>query len=178
MKRRIGILTVVCLAAVCGAVVFFSSCKITLSGASTKGLKTIYVGFFENDAPLVVSNLSQDFTEQLKARIRSTTDLSIVQTPGTADAVLTGSITGYSIAPVSIQANANSNTPPIANASALTITVQVKYVNNVTKNLSFDQSFSEPMNFTGDIAAAQNNLITTIDKQLTEDVFNKAFANW
>jgi len=172
MKRRIGILAVVC-----AAVVFFSSCKITLSGASTKGLKTIYVGFFENDAPLVISNLSQDFTEQLKARIRSTTDLSIVQNQQ-ADAVLTGSIIGYSIAPVSIQANANSSTPPIANASALTITVQVKYVNNVDKRNSYEQTFSEPMNFTGDIAAAQNNLITAIDKQLTEDVFNKAFANW
>jgi hypothetical protein len=135
------------------------------------------LGFFENDAPLVISNLSQDFTEQLKARIRSTTDLSIVQTQQ-ADAVLTGSIIGYSIAPVSIQANANSNTPPIASASALTITVQVKYVNNVNKKDSYEQSFSEPMNFTGDIATQQQNLITTIDKQLTEDVFNKAFANW
>jgi len=172
MKRRIGTLVVVCIAAA-----FFSSCKITLSGASTQGLKTIYVGFFENDAPLVVPSLSQNFTEQLKARIRSTTSLSIVQTQQ-ADAVLTGSITGYSIAPVSIQANSNTNAPPIASASALTITVQVKYVNNVDKTKSYEQSFSEPMNFTGDIAAAQNNLITQISKQLTEDIFNKAFANW
>lgn len=172
MNRRIGILVLICALAA-----FFSSCKITLSGASTAGLKTIYVGFFENDAPLVVPTLSQDFTEQLKARIRSTTNLSIVQTQQ-ADAELTGSITGYSIAPVSIQANSNSNTPPIASASALTITVQVKYVNNVDKKLSYEQSFSEPMNFTGDIASAQNNLITQINKQLTEDIFNKAFANW
>jgi hypothetical protein len=172
MKRRTGILVVVCIMSV-----FFSACKFTLSGASTVGLKTIYVGFFENDAPFVAPTLSQDFTEQLKARIRSTTNLSIVQTQQ-ADAVLTGSITGYSIAPVSIQANANSATPPIASASALTITVQVRYINNVDKKLSYDQSFSEPMNFTGDIASAQNNLITTIDKQLTEDVFNKAFASW
>lgn len=172
MKRRTGILVAMCVAAG-----FFSSCKITLSGASTAGLKTIYVGFFENDAPYVAPTLSQDFTEQLKARIRSTTNLSIVQTPQ-ADAVLTGSITGYSIAPVSVQANSNSSTPPIASASALTITVQVKYVNNVDKKLSYEQSFSEPMNFTGDIAASQNTLIPAIDKQLTEDVFNKAFANW
>jgi hypothetical protein len=172
MKKRTGIL-----AAVCVVAAFFSSCTIKLNGASTVGLKTIYVGFFENDAPLVVPGLSQDFTEQLKARIRSTTNLSIVQTQQ-ADAVLTGTITGYSIAPVSIQANANSSTPPIASASALTITVQVKYVNNVDKRNSYEQSFSEPMNFTGDIASAQNNLITQIDKQLTEDVFNKAFANW
>jgi hypothetical protein len=172
MKRRIGFITAVFLISA-----FFTSCHFTLNGASTVGLKTIYVGFFENDAPYVAPTLSQDFTEQLKARIRSTTNLSIVQTQQ-ADAVLTGTIVGYSIAPVSVQANSNSNTPPIASASALTITVQVKYVNNVDKKLSYEQTFSEPMNFTGDIAAAQNNLIVTIDKQLTEDVFNKAFANW
>src|ERR1700744_2576968 len=159
MKKRIGILVVMGIMAA-----FFSACTIKLSGASTQGLKTIYVGFFENDAPLVVPGLSQDFTEQLKSRIRSTTNLSIVQTQQ-ADAVLTGNIVGYSIAPVSVQANQNSNTPPIASASALTITVQVKYVNNVDKKLSYEQTFSEPMNFTGDIASAQNNLIVTIDKQ-------------
>ena len=152
------------------------SCKITLDGASTVGLKTIYVGYFENNAPLVISNLSQDFTEDLKTRIRSTTNLSVVQSEQ-ADATMTGNITGYSIAPASIQAT-NNNTPPIAGASALTITVSVKYVNNVDKKNSYDQQFSESMNFTGDIAAQQQNLITAIDKQITEDIFNKAFANW
>jgi hypothetical protein len=152
------------------------SCSIKLNGASTEGLKTIYVGYFENDAPLVISNLSQTFTEALKQRIRTSTSLSIVQTQQ-ADATLTGSITGYSIAPASIEATTN-NAPPIAGASALTITVDVKYVNNVDKKLSFEQSFSEPANYTGDIAAQQDKLITTLNSQITEDIFNKAFANW
>ena len=67
------------------------SCQFTLNGASTIGLKTIYVGYFENDAPLVVATLSQDFTEALKSQIRSTTNLSIVRTEQ-ADASMTGSI--------------------------------------------------------------------------------------
>jgi hypothetical protein len=171
MKKVFGIFVVI------SVLVFIApSCKITLDGASTVGLKTIYVGYFENNAPLVISNLSQDFTEDLKTRIRSTTNLSVVQSEQ-ADATMTGNITGYSIAPASIQAT-NNNTPPIAGASALTITVSVKYVNNVDKKNSYDQQFSESMNFTGDIAAQQQNLITAIDKQITEDIFNKAFANW
>jgi len=171
MKKVLGIFVVI------SVLVFIApSCKITLDGASTVGLKTIYVGYFENNAPLVISNLSQDFTEDLKTRIRSTTNLSVVQSEQ-ADATMTGNITGYSIAPASIQAT-NNNTPPIAGASALTITVSVKYVNNVDKKNSYDQQFSESMNFTGDIAAQQQNLITAIDKQITEDIFNKAFANW
>ena len=154
----------------------FQSCSFTLNGASTVGLKTIDVGFFENNAPYVLGSLSQDFTEALKARIRSTTNLSIVRTEQ-ADCTMTGSITGYSIAPVSISAT-NSTAPPIAGASALTSTVEVKYVNNVDKKLSYEQSFSEPANFTGDIASQQNTIVPVIIKQLTEDIFNKAFANW
>jgi len=153
------------------------SCSFTLNGASTTGLKTIYVGYFENDAPLVVATLSQDFTEGMKTRIRSTTSLSIVRSEEGADASMTGTITGYSVAPVSISATAN-NTAPIAGASALTITVQVKYVNNVDKKLNYEQSFSESQNFTGDVAASQNTLLPAIEKSLIEDIFNKAFANW
>jgi hypothetical protein len=153
------------------------SCTFTLNGASTTGLKTIYVGYFENDAPLVVATLSQDFTETLKARIRSTTSLSIVRTEEGADASMTGTITGYSVAPVSISATSN-NTAPIAGASALTITVQVKYVNNVDKKNNYEQSFSESQNFTGDVASQQNTLLPALEKSITEDIFNKAFANW
>jgi hypothetical protein len=172
MKKRFAVLTAICLVALS-----LNSCHFTLNGASTTGLKTIYVGYFENDAPLVVSNLSNDFTEALKNRIRTTTNLSIVQTQQ-ADAVLTGSIIGYSIAPVSVQANSNSNTPPIASASAVTVTVQVKYINNVDKRLSYEQTFSEPMNYTGDLASQLPKILPTLETQLTEDIFNKAFANW
>ncbi len=172
MKKLFGIFIAV------GFLVFvLPACTFKLNGASTVGLKTIYVGYFENNAPFVVSNLSQNFTEAMKARIRSTTNLSIVQTQQ-ADAVLTGTITGYSIAPVSIQAT-TGNAPPIAGASALTITVEVKYVNNVDKKYSYEQSFSEPGNFTGDLTGSkQDNLINTLNQAITEDIFNKAFANW
>jgi hypothetical protein len=156
----------------------YSSCSITLSGASIPpDMKTINVQFFENTAPLVVNNLSQLFTEALKERIRSQTRLGIVR--GEADATIEGAITGYSIAPVSVQAT-NNNTAPLATATRLTITVTVKYVNNKDKKLSpdFEQSFSRYSDFTGDLNSQEQNLIRLINQQLTEDIFNKAFANW
>jgi hypothetical protein len=100
---------------------------------------------------------------------------------------MSGAITGYSIAPVSIQAT-NSNTAPIAGASRLTITVQVKYVKYLYKDgkrtsdpdkiLSFDESFTKYKEFTGDSASQEQTLIPEIVKQLTDDIFNRAFANW
>ncbi len=157
------------------AVLATNSCKISLSGASTTGLKTINVAYFENNAQLVVNYLSQQFTESLKDRIRSTTSLSIVQ--GDAHARLSGSITGYTIEPISVQAT-NNNVAPVAGAERLTITVSVVYVNTVDKKLSFTQSFSEHQDFTGDIANQEQKLVTAINKQLTDDIFNRAFANW
>ena len=162
-----------------GLILVCQSCTyhLSLDGASIPpNLKTIRVDFFENTAPLVINTLSQQFTEALKDRIRSTTSLSIVRL-GEADAVMSGSITDYSIAPVSISATP-SNVVPRAGASRLSITVNVKYVFDADKKLSFEQSFTKYEDFTGDIASHEQTLIADINKQLTEDIFNKAFANW
>ena len=158
-------------------VLFYSSCSITLNGASIPPeMKTINVEYFENNAPLVVNYLSQNFTEALKSRIRSTTRLSIVQ--GDADADMKGSITGYSIEPVSVQAT-NNNVAPVAGAERLTITVNVTYTYKNDKKLNFiSQSFTEHQDFSGDINSQEQNLVTTITKRLTDDIFNRAFANW
>ena len=162
-----------------GFMLVCSSCtyKLSLNGASIPAnMKTIRIDFFENNAALVVNTLSQQFTESLKDRIRSTTRLSIVRGDA-ADAVISGNITGYTIAPVSIQAT-NNNVAPIAGASALTITVNVKYVNDLDKKAGFEQSFSKSENFTGDIAQHEQSLIADLNKQIIEDIFNRAFAQW
>jgi hypothetical protein len=175
MKRLFGILLAM------GSLVFLSPGCYTLKSQSIPvGLKTINIGFFENNATLVVPTLSQLFTEALKDRIRSTTRLSIVTSEG--DARMTGAITDYRIAPISIQAT-NNNAPPIAGASVLSITVQVKFVYDKDKEkgsapISFDQTFTKTMNFSGDISAQEQTLIVAINKQLIDDIFNKAFNNW
>jgi hypothetical protein len=96
---------------------------------------------------------------------------------GDATAHMSGSITGYTIEPISVQAT-NNNVAPIAGAERLTITVNVIYANTVDKRLSFTQSFSEHQDFSGDINSQEQTLVTTIIKQLTDDIFNRAFANW
>ena len=150
--------------------------KLSLNGTSIpQGMKTVRVEFFENDAPLVVNTLSTTFTEALKTRIRNTTRLDVVR--GEADAVFSGSITDYSIAPVSIQAT-NNNVAPIAGASRLTITVRVKYQYDADKKLNFEDTFTKYEDFTGAISDHEPTLIADITKQLTEDIFNKAYANW
>ncbi|MCR8558443.1 hypothetical protein KXD93_12375 [Mucilaginibacter sp. BJC16-A38] len=161
-----------------GLIWVLQSCtyKLSLTGASIPpAMKSIRVEFFENTSQLVVNNLSRLFTEALKDRIRNTTSLNVVT--GDADAVMSGTITDYSIAPVSVQAT-NNTTAPLADQTRLTITVNVKYVYDADKKLSFEQPFSKYKDFKGAIEPVEQSLIADINKQLTEDIFNRAFANW
>ena len=120
-----------------------TACSYKFNGASTVGLKTVVVKVFENNAPLVVPALSNQFTEALKTRIRNQTSLSISTTEG--DAVFEGRITGYDIKPVALQ----SSTTPTAGANRLTITVAVKYTNNTEgkEKESFEESFTKYFDF-------------------------------
>ncbi|MGY3214938.1 LPS assembly lipoprotein LptE [Mucilaginibacter sp. HD30] len=150
-------------------------CYTLKSTAIPAEMKTVNVAFFENNAPLVVSNLSLTFTEALKARIRTTTRLSIVNGEGNAN--MSGAITDYRSAPVSIQAPSN-NAPPIAGAQALTLAIRVKFDYPTDKTISFDQTFSKSINYSGNLASQEQALLQTLTSQIIDDIFNKAFNNW
>ncbi|WP_353135093.1 LptE family protein [Pseudopedobacter sp.] len=143
-------------------------------GSISAGMKTVSVSLFENVAPLVVPTLSQAFTESLKERIRNQTSLSFIRTEG--DAHFEGKITSYTIQPVSIQ----GGNMPTAEQNRLSITVQVKYVNAIEPDKSFDQSFTRYKDFSSStsFASVEQSLIKDINQQLTEDIYNRAFANW
>ncbi|MBC7653537.1 MAG: LptE family protein [Oligoflexus sp.] len=144
-------------------------------GSISAGMKTVSVLVFENTAQLINPNLSQAFTEDLKSRIRSQTSLSFVRVEG--DANFQGRITDYTIQPVAIQANQQQT----AGLTRLTITIQVKYANKIEVDKSFDQTFTRFKDFNSQGApftTQEATLVKDINQQLTEDIYNKAFANW
>ena len=158
------------------AVFTLSSCGYKFNGASIPAdMKTISVAYMENNAPLVNPELSQLLTESLKERIRTQSRLNIVQTG--ADASFEGRITGYEIKPISIQDNAK----PIAGANRLTITMSVKYTSNKDKKQSFDQPFTAFTDFSlqgRTFQSQERELVRKVTVQLTENIFNRAFAQW
>lgn len=165
----------ICLLLLIPVLALFNSCSVKLNGASIPPeMKTITVLFFENNAPLVVASLSQDFTEALKLRIRNQTRLSISSSD--ADAIFEGRITGYDIRPAALQSSELST----AATNRLSIRVNVKYTNNLLPKQSFEESFERYKDFlaTQNLASIQQELINDINNQLTEDIFNRAFAQW
>lgn len=155
---------------------FAQSCGVKYGftgGSIPENMKTVNVQFFENIAPMVYATLGQNFTEGLKERIRSQSRLS--QVSGNADAMFEGVITGYDITPAAVEANTDR-----AALNRLTITVKVKYTNNLdeTGESSFEETFTQYREFAGQVQAQEESLNVEIIKLLTEDVYNRAFANW
>lgn len=160
------------------AIVFvFSGCYSFKGATIPTEMKTLSVPFFENNAALVDPNLSQQFTEAFKERIRTQSKLSI--TTQNAHGKFEGNITDYDIKPISIQDNKN----PVAGANRLTITVMVKYTSTLKgrEKDSFSQPFSAFTDFSlagQSLAAQQAALNKKVIDQLTENIFNRAFAQW
>lgn len=153
------------------------SCRVYsfTGGSIPKDMKTYTVLYFENIAPMVYTTLSQNFTEGLKERVRTQSSLSQVNSDG--DAIFEGVITNYTITPASVAAGGLER----AENSRLTITVKVKYTNRLDQSgeSNFEESFSQFKEFPGsDVTSYEAQLNQDIIKALTEDIYNKAFANW
>jgi len=163
-----------------GLIIFtLSSCSYSFSGTSIPAeMKTVSVPIFENNAALVDPYLSNDFTDAFKDRIRTQSKLSV--TLSGAQGKFEGTITDYDIKPISIQ----DNTKPVAGANRLTITVNVTFTNSVKgyeKQSFTNRPFTAFTDFSlagQSFAPQQKALNKKVIDQLTENIFNAAFAQW
>ncbi len=165
------------------ALVFFcSSCGIyKFSGASVSPeVKTVAISVFENNARLVVPNLSQKLTEALKTQVINGTSLSYVREPSMADIIFEGTVTDYTVQPVAISGGAGQSAQTTSQQSRLTITVNIKFT-NVKENKNWESSFSDYSDFDNarqTLQQVEQSLIDDINKRLIQKIFNKAFVDW
>jgi hypothetical protein len=142
------------------------------TGASTQGLKTVSVQYFQNRAPLVQPGLSQNITDALIDKCRAQTNLKYIN--GIGDANFEGEISDYNTRPLTVAADAR------AAMNRFTMSVKVKYTNSVDPDLSFDQVFSRYEDYDSnlDLSQVEKELSDKIVEMIIEDIFNKAFVNW
>ncbi|HOK38547.1 MAG: LptE family protein [Bacteroidales bacterium] len=135
-------------------------------------IKTISISYFPNRATLVQPNLSNVFTETLKDRFNSQTNLEMVRSDG--DLMFEGEIVNYT---VSAQAFTGNETAAL---NRLTITVKVKFTNTKEPQKSFEANFTRYADFvsTVSLSAVEEELIRQICDELVTDIFNRAVANW
>ncbi|MEI6766206.1 MAG: LptE family protein [Bacteroidota bacterium] len=152
-----------------------SSCKVNYSftGASIPPeVKTVSIHFFKNIAPLIKSNLSQQFTEALKERFNAQTSLNQVTNGGDLD--LAGEITGYATSPIAIQGNET------AAMNRLTMTINVRFTNKFNDTQNFETSFSRYQDYPSSqsLASVEETIVKQIIEYLVDDIFNKTVVNW
>jgi hypothetical protein len=151
-----------------------AGCKVSysFSGASTQGLNTVSIQYFQNRAPLVQPGLSQYITDALIDKCKAQTGLKFVN--GIGDASFEGEISDYNTRPYTTAADAQ------AAMNRFTISVKVKFTNAIDPELSFEQTFSRYEDYDSnlDLSAVEKELSDKIIEMIVEDIFNQAFVNW
>ena len=166
--KKISILFVILalVFASCGTVTF------NMSGASIGNAKTCQVNFFENRAEINYAPLSSLITDALKDKIQASTSLRLVNSG--ADVMFEGEITGYNVQSQQVRADG------MASRDRLTVTVKVRFNNELDPDKNYDKSFSRFQEYPGgeSLSSHEAQLVEEILAELMEDIFNEAFATW
>jgi len=154
---------------------FSSSCSVKYSftgAAIPPDVKSVSVHFFRNIAPLVNPKLSDQFTEALKNKLMSETRLRL--TSGNADLTFEGEIVGYDVTYQGVQANET------AGLNKLTITMKLRYTNSKEPNKSFEKTFSSSATYpsSSSLDGVEDGLVTQIDNEILNQMFNATVADW
>ncbi|MCF0190712.1 MAG: LptE family protein [Marinilabiliaceae bacterium] len=153
--------------------VYGCTVSITMSGASIpENLNTFSVQYINNRAPLINPDLSQTLTEGLKDRIQN--ESRLVMVPENGDVDFSGNITAYSTQPMAMKADA------VSAQTRLNITVKIRCRNNKDPKKDWEQSFSAYQDYDSEnnLSDVEAELVTLLVEELTENIFNKAFADW
>ena len=162
------------LTAVCLVLLSACSVKYGFNGASIdySKTKTIQIVDFPIRSSYVWGPMGLLFNNQLKDVFANHTRLQQVRRNG--DLVIQGEITQYS------QRNKSVSSEGYSAQTELSMTVNVKFTNNVNHKEDFERSFTATQTYetTQSLASVQEELVTQMCKDLTDQIFNATVANW
>lgn len=162
--------------------IFFCVCSLLLAGCKggysftgasiPLGAKTISVATFPNYATTVNPQLSQKLTDDLRNLFSSQTSLNVVN--GRADMEISGQITSYTTRAAALSSNDE------VSMNRLSITIKVKFINNLDHEADFEQSFTRYRDYNAQLnfSSVESSLMGEIVSELCDDVFNKSVVNW
>ena len=136
-------------------------------------VQSISIKDFPNMASLVYPPLAQKFTDQLKERYMRQTRLQVLRERGTMD--LEGEITDYVLTPLAVKEDM------YASRTRLTVTIRVRFTNQITPEDDFEQSFSAYQEFDNTnrtINDAEGELTDLIIKEIIDQIYNATVAKW
>ena len=157
-------------------VVIISACSVSykFNGASIDYTKTksIQIADFPIRSSYVWAPMGSIFNNTLKDKFAAQTRLSQVKRNG--DLKLEGEITRYE------QRNKAVSSEGFSSMTELTLTVNVRFTNNVNHTEDFEQQFSASQSYetTLSLNSVQEELVTKMVEDIVSQIFNAAVANW
>ena len=156
------------------AVVSACSVSYKFNGASidyTK-TKTIQIADFPIRSAYVWGPMGPMFNNELKDMFASHTRLSQVRRNG--DLKLEGEIIRYD------QRNKAVSSEGYSAQTELSMTVNVRFTNNVNHNEDFEQQFTAMQTYDSSLSlnSVQNDLVQKMVDDICEQIFNACVANW
>ncbi|MDR0795744.1 MAG: LPS assembly lipoprotein LptE [Tannerella sp.] len=135
-------------------------------------VKSISIKDFPNMATLIHPPLAQRFTEQLREKYNRQTRLEVIRENGTMD--LEGEITGYELTPLAVREDM------FASQTRLTVTIRVRFTNQVKPEDDFEQSFSAYQEFdsSNPIERVVDELCGLIISEIVDQIYNSTVAKW
>ncbi len=158
------------------ALATFIACSVsyTFNGASIdyNTTKTITIANFPNRSSYIWAPMTSMFNTELKDIFANHTRLQQVKRNG--DLVLEGEITQYT------QRNKSVSSEGYSAQTELSMTVNVRFTNNVDHTQDFEQQFTATQTYetTQSLASVQEELVTLMVEDITEQIFNATVANW
>ncbi|HBT86631.1 MAG: LptE family protein [Fermentimonas sp.] len=153
-----------------------SSCRISYSFRTASIdydlTKTLAIGHFVNQAPLVYPPLEQRFNEEMADMFTRNTKLQLVKQNG--DMEIEGEIVGYQLTPLAVQEDA------FASETRLTMTVRMRFRNNKTDAPEIEETISANRTFSSNTVfdTVQDQLINELITEIVDQIFNATMANW
>lgn len=134
--------------------------------------KTIQIGAFPIRSTYVWAPMQSIFQNKLTDIFASQTRLRQVKRNG--DLVLEGEIVGFD------QFNKGVSNSGYSNQVQLKMTVNVRFTNNKKHEEDFEQKFTAQTTYdaTQQLITVQEELVTEMCKDITEQIFNATVANW
>lgn len=153
---------------------FIQACGVySFTGASIPPeAETVEIQYFNNETDMVEATLSQNFTNSLKEKFASQTNLDVVESQG--DLVFEGYIQDYKTEPAAIRGDQT------AALNRLTIKVFVKFTNKINPKANFETTFSQYREYSSNksLSEVKDGLISEINGDLVEDIFNQSVVDW
>ena len=150
------------------------SVKYSFNGASINydETKTIQIADFPIRSSYVWGPMKAIFNNELRDVYANHTKLQQVKRNG--DLVLEGEIVQYQ------QRNKSVSSEGYSAQTELSMTVNVRFTNNVRHEQDFEKQFTATSTYetTQSLNAVQEQLVTEMVKEITDQIFNATVANW